>query len=52
MSTCLPHLANIAYRLNRQLTFDGKAEKFVKDAEADKMLTRKYRPPFVVPNKV
>lgn len=52
MSTCLPHLANISYRLQRQVTFDGKAEKFVNDAEADKMLTRKYRPPFVVPDQV
>ncbi len=52
MSTCLPHLANISYRLKRQLTFNGKAEKFVGDSEADKMLTRKYRAPYIVPDKV
>lgn len=52
MSTCLPHLANIAYRLGRQVIFDGTKEKFVGDSEADKLLTRKYRPPFVVPANI
>jgi len=51
-SSGLAHLGNIAYRLERQLNFDPKTEKFVGDAEADKMLTRKYREPFVVPDKV
>ena len=51
-STCLPHLGNIAYRTGRQLIFDGKKEKFVNDREADKLLTRKYRKPYIVPNKV
>jgi hypothetical protein len=31
MSAALPALANISYRLKRELTFDGAAEKFVKD---------------------
>jgi predicted dehydrogenase len=35
LSSALAHLANIAYRVGRQLRFDGKAEKFVGDAEAD-----------------
>ena len=52
LSSSLAHLGNISYRLNRQLTFDPETEKFVGDAEADKMLTRKYREPFVVPDKV
>ena len=34
------------------LKFDPKTEKFVKNAEADKQLTRKYRAPYVVPEKV
>ena len=51
-STCLPHLGNIAYRTGRQLTFDGKKEKFVNDKEADALLTRKYRKPYIVPDKV
>jgi predicted dehydrogenase len=52
MSACLPALANISYRLGRQLAFDGATEKFVKDKAADKMLTREYRAPYVVPKVV
>ena len=52
MSSVLPHLANISYRLGRELKFNGKKEKFVGDWDADKMLTRKYRKPYVVPKKV
>ena len=52
MSACLPALANISYRLGRQLKFDGATEKFVKDKAADKMLTRDYREPYVVPKVV
>jgi|HigsolmetaAR202D_1030399.scaffolds.fasta_scaffold07986_4 Predicted dehydrogenases and related proteins len=52
LSSALAHLGNIAYRLNRQLTFDPTTERFVGDPEADKMLTRNYRRPFVVPEKV
>ncbi|MEZ5043662.1 MAG: Gfo/Idh/MocA family oxidoreductase [Saprospiraceae bacterium] len=51
-STVLPHLANISYRLGRELTFDGQKEKFVKDKQADKMLTRKYRKPFEVTDDI
>ena len=29
LSSTLPHLANISYRVGRSLTFDGKTEKFV-----------------------
>ena len=52
MSSALPALANISYRLGRELTFDGLKEKFVKDKEADKMLTREYRKPYIVPDVV
>jgi len=52
LSSGLAHLGNISYRLGRQLTFNPKAEKFVSDPEADKMLTRNYRAPYVVPDKV
>ncbi|MDT8303515.1 MAG: Gfo/Idh/MocA family oxidoreductase [Sedimentisphaerales bacterium] len=51
-STTLPHLANISYRLGRMLKFMGDYEKFANDPEADKMLTRVYRIPYVVPDKV
>ena len=49
LSSSLPHLANISYRVGRQLTFDGKKEQFVNDKEADKLLTREYRKGFEVP---
>jgi predicted dehydrogenase len=52
LSAALPHMANISYRLGRELHFDGAREKFVKDHEADKMMTREYRKPYVVPDKV
>ena len=52
LSASLAHLANIAYRVGRKLKFDGKTEKFVGDAEADKLLTREYRAPYAIPEKV
>jgi predicted dehydrogenase len=53
MSSDLPHLANISYRLGRELHFNGVAEKFVNDTEADAMITRKeYRKPYLLPDKV
>ena len=48
-SFCL--LADIAYRLKRDVQFDPKTERFT-DSEANAMLTRNYRKPFVVPDKV
>jgi len=51
-SAVLPHLANISYRLGRDLTFDCTKQKFVGDTEADAMLTREYRKPYVVPENV
>jgi hypothetical protein len=50
LSSSLPHLANISYRVGRTLQFDPKAEKFVNDAEADKLLTREYRKGFEFPS--
>ena len=52
MSASLPALANISYRVGHELTFDGAKEKFVKDPQADKLLTRVYRKPYVVPGVV
>lgn len=34
------------------LTMDPKTEKFIGNAEADKLLTREYRAPYVVPERV
>ncbi len=52
LSSALPHLANISYRVGRALSFDGKTETVVGDAEANKLLTREYRKPYVIPDKV
>jgi hypothetical protein len=47
LSASLCHLANISYRTGRKLTL-AAGPKFVNDSEADKMLTRNYRKPYVV----
>ena len=52
LSSALAHLGNIAYRLDRVLKFDPVAERFPGDEQANAMLTRKYRAPYVVPDKV
>lgn len=51
-SSALPHLGNISYRLGRGLKFMGEYEKFADDPEANLMLTRNYRKPYVVPEEV
>jgi predicted dehydrogenase len=51
-SSSLPHLANISYRLGRELKFMGDYEKFANDPEADKLLTRAYRKPYVIGDEV
>ncbi|MFK7923970.1 MAG: Gfo/Idh/MocA family oxidoreductase [Bacteroidia bacterium] len=52
MSTALPLIANIAYRTGQTLRFNGEFETFIDNEEADLMLTRRYRYPYVVPNQV
>ena len=42
LSSTLPHLANISYRVGHGLTFNGKTETFENDKAADKLLTREY----------
>jgi predicted dehydrogenase len=51
LSATLPHLANISYRVGRQLRFDGKAERFEDDKKADALLMRDggYRKGFEIP---
>jgi len=51
-STVLCHLSNISYRLKRQLAFDSHTECFVGDQQAESYLSRRYRAPYVVPDKV
>jgi predicted dehydrogenase len=48
-SCAVMHLGNISYRLGRTLEFDPVKMEFIKDPEANAMLTRKYREPFVIP---
>ena len=48
LSSTLPHLANISYRVGRSLAFDGKTEQFG-DKDADKLLSREYRKGFEIP---
>lgn len=52
LAASIAHLGNISYRLGRTLHFDPTKETFVGDKEANAMLTRKYRSPYIVPDKV
>ena len=52
LSSGLAHLGNIAYRLEKVLTFDPSTENFTNDMEANEMLSRYYRFGYEVPNKV
>ena len=46
-STTLCHLGNISYRVGRSVKFDD-LERFVGDEEADKLLGRPYRAPYLL----
>ncbi len=53
LSVLLCHLANISYRVgNLRLVFDPQTESFTNCDQANKYLKRKYRKPWVVPDKV
>jgi predicted dehydrogenase len=54
LSSSLAHLGNISYRLGIQLTFDPVAERFTGygESEANAMLSRDYRAPYLLPNVV
>ncbi len=45
-------LEETTYRLGRALKLDAKRERFQGDKQADFLLTRPYRAPFVVPERV
>ncbi len=51
-SSALCHLANAAYRVERTLHIDRNTERAIDDDEANELLTRNYREPFVVPSEV
>jgi hypothetical protein len=42
------HLANIAYRVGRSVRWDSERETIPGDEEAQKLLTREYREPWVL----
>lgn len=52
MSTVLPLIANISYRVGSSLRFNGEFEEFIDNEEADMYLTRRYRYPYIVPKNV
>jgi predicted dehydrogenase len=52
LSTAICHLAKISNHLKRSVNFDPKTERFINDEEANKLLKREYREPYVVPDQV
>jgi hypothetical protein len=52
LSSNLVHMANISYRLGRSLEWDAQTLTFKNDPEANAMMKRNYRAPFVVPDAV
>ncbi|HXK94978.1 MAG TPA: gfo/Idh/MocA family oxidoreductase, partial [bacterium] len=53
LSTSLCHLANISYRVGgEKLLFDATAERFINNGNANQLLKRTYRHPWVVPEVV
>ncbi|HPO14434.1 MAG TPA: Gfo/Idh/MocA family oxidoreductase [Candidatus Hydrogenedentes bacterium] len=52
-SALLVHLANIGVRLGgRRLEFDSVTEKFIGDEEANALLKRSFRDPYIIPDQV
>ena len=48
LSCSLMHMANISDRLGRSLDWNPATEKFINDEQANNMIKRTYREPFVV----
>lgn len=51
-ATVLCHIGNIAQRLGRKLRWEPGREQFANDDEANQLLSREYRQPFVLPAEV
>jgi predicted dehydrogenase len=49
LSSTLPHLANIAYRVGDTILFDPKTETVKDNKKANELLTREYRKGFEIP---
>ncbi len=52
LSCALVHLGEIAYRVGRVVNFDAETETIVGDEEASRLLTKQYRSPWNVPEKI
>ncbi|HUS08486.1 MAG TPA: Gfo/Idh/MocA family oxidoreductase [Bryobacteraceae bacterium] len=48
MSATLCHLANISYRVGRKIQWDAARGRFANDEQANALITRDYRKPYVV----
>jgi len=51
ISAAMCHMANISYRVGRSLAFDPASESFTSE-DANALLSREYRKPYTVPDKV
>ncbi len=49
ISTLICHLGNICYKLGRDVRFNPETETFGDDKEANALLTKEYREPYVLP---
>ena len=49
-SCALVHLGEIAYLTGGRVDFDPTTEKFVNNSDADKLLTKEYREPYILPD--
>ena len=52
ISAALCHMANISYRVGDKVLFNPAMERFIGNDQANTLVTRDYRPPFVVPAQV
>ena len=52
LSSALCNLGIIAYRIGHELNFNPETEKFIDNKGADRLLTRVYREPYIMPDKV
>ena len=51
-SCALVHLGEIAFRTQGRVNFDPQTEQFTDCDEANALLTKKYRPPYQLPDMV
>jgi hypothetical protein len=49
VSSSLTHIGNIAWRVNRKLQWNAETQTFTGNVEANKLLGRTYRAPWVLP---